>query len=85
MANLGTYNEAFNEIELAKTNKLRALHGAPPMVLDLEAAKSAQYWTEKMVTEDRMTHADSDARGGCGENLAKSSEADKMEKEGLAT
>ena len=41
MANMGTYNKAFNEIELKKTNDLRKLHGAPPMVLDEEAAKSA--------------------------------------------
>ena len=36
-----SYNQAFNEIELAKHNYYRALHGSPPMVIDVEAAKSA--------------------------------------------
>ena len=41
MANMGTYNSEFNKIELAMHNNYRAMHGAPPLKLDEEVAKSA--------------------------------------------
>ena len=41
MKNMGEYNEAFNMAELARHNEYRAMHGAPPLTIDLEAARSA--------------------------------------------
>ena len=55
------------------------------MTLDPEVARSAQYWTEKMVNGMGMVHANSDENGGCGENLAMSSDMDAMEHNGEAT
>ena len=72
--NLGVYNKDFNAVELKKHNDLRAKHGAPPMVMDEKVARSAQFWTEKMVKENKMAHATKDQSGGCGENLAMSSQ-----------
>ena len=80
-----SYNQAFNEIELAKHNYYRALHGSPPMVIDVEAAKSAQRWTDQMARSRNMRHSSRGERDNCGENLAMSSERRKMEKEAEAT
>jgi len=50
-------------------NKYRAQHGAPPMEIDVEAARSAREWA-KYMEKAGMQHAPFDKRNACGENLA---------------
>ena len=57
------WNEA-----LSIHNKLRAIHGAPPMKLNNEMCKNAEEWSKKISTT--FTHAPSAERAGDGENLA---------------
>ena len=77
LKNLGIYNKKFNESELKKTNELRALHGSPPMVIDVEIARSAQYWADNIEQnfaygKKPWEHSALGAQGGigCGENMA---------------
>ena len=55
------------------------------MIIDVEAAKSAQAWTDKMARSGMMRHSSRRERNNCGENLAMSSQRRKMEKEAEST
>ncbi|GAA57374.1 Golgi-associated plant pathoproteinsis- protein 1 [Clonorchis sinensis] len=59
-------DEQFNRECLEEHNRLRALHGCPPLELDVELAQNAQTHSEKMASKNVMHHCLSQ---GHGENL----------------
>ncbi|CAL8088944.1 unnamed protein product [Calicophoron daubneyi] len=59
-------DEEFNVECLTEHNRLRALHGCPPLVLDSSLAKQAQEHTEKMAQQNGMYHCLDESHG---ENL----------------
>ncbi|KAA0185125.1 Golgi-associated plant pathogenesis protein 1 [Fasciolopsis buskii] len=60
-------NEQFNQECLAEHNRLRALHGCPPLELDRNLAAKAQEHTEMMALKNQMHHRLSPNHG---ENLS---------------
>ncbi|KAF5402105.1 hypothetical protein PHET_04436 [Paragonimus heterotremus] len=59
-------DEQFNRECLEEHNRLRSLHGCPPLELDVELAQQAQAHTEKMASKNSMHHV---LARGHGENL----------------
>ena len=52
-------------------NKLRALHGAPPLVHSQELSNRAQQWANNLAYNNSMQHSDCNLNGKrIGENLA---------------
>ncbi|CAL8083308.1 unnamed protein product [Calicophoron daubneyi] len=60
-------DEEFNQECIDEHNRLRALHGCPPLVLDRELAAGSQAYAEKLVKSSKMKHSGSHEYG---ENLA---------------
>ena len=65
------------------------MHSVSDLTIDVEAAKSAQVWSDKMTAEGRIFHSSVSERLSskgekCGENLAGSYNTEKMKTTGLA-
>ncbi|CAL8083311.1 unnamed protein product [Calicophoron daubneyi] len=61
-------DEEFNQECLEEHNRLRALHGCPPLTLDEELAISSQAYAEKLIKDAKVEHSTGD---WYGENLAR--------------
>ncbi|CAH8824429.1 unnamed protein product [Trichobilharzia szidati] len=56
-----------NQVAIAEHNRLRALHGCPPLIYDENLAKDAQSWADNLCRMRMLKHSQPD---GYGENLA---------------
>ena len=64
-------HDEFETSALEEHNRLRSLHGAPPLILDYELSRMAQYWSKTQARSNKMMHGDSNWNGMIfGENLA---------------
>jgi hypothetical protein len=58
--------DRFREAVLRSHNELRAIHRAPPLILDKALNKYAEAWADRLAATGQFTHS----RGPYGENLA---------------
>ncbi|CAH8430983.1 unnamed protein product [Schistosoma turkestanicum] len=73
-------NDQLNRDALDEHNRLRALHGCPPLKYDARLAREAQSWTEYLARMKIIKHS---MCVGYGENLAYAQSSGKAEMSGI--